>query len=112
MVTAVLASLAVILTQPPSSAPEASASQGSVVKVSVTCSFALLLLCAGAVPAPQAPRLQPGPPLRGTLAAEEMETFYDLSVEQGQLIDAQGTVTGFDAGNGRARGIKFDKVIR
>ena len=73
-----------------------------------------------------------------------METFYDLSVEKGQLVirhrrfgpvalthttgdtfagtlpvsqvvfrrDGQGTVTGFDAGNGRARGIKFDKVTR
>ena len=80
----------------------------------------------------------------GRYFSEEMETFYDLSVEKGQLVirhrrfgpvalthttgdtfsgtlpvsqvvfrrDAKGTVTGFDAGNGRARGIKFDKVIR
>ena len=80
----------------------------------------------------------------GRYFSEEMETFYDLSVEKGQLVirhrrfgpvalthttgdtfagtlpvsqvvfrrDGQGTVTGFDAGNGRARGIKFDKVTR
>lgn len=80
----------------------------------------------------------------GRYYSEELETFYDLSVEGGQLVirhrrfgpvalthtdgdtfsgtlpvtqvvfrrDGQGTVTGFAAGNGRARGIKFDKVIR
>lgn len=78
----------------------------------------------------------------GRYFSEEMETFYDLSVEGGQLVirhrrfgpvalthtngdtfsgtlpvsqvvfrrDAQGKVTGFDAGNGRARGILFKKV--
>ena len=80
----------------------------------------------------------------GRYFSEELETFYDLSVEGGQLVirhrrfgpvalthtsgdtfsgtlpvsqvvfrrDAQGNVTGFDAGNGRARGIVFKKVIR
>jgi hypothetical protein len=80
----------------------------------------------------------------GRFFSEEMETFYDLSVEGGQLVirhrrfgpvalthtsgdsfsatlpvsqvvfrrDAQGNVTGFEAGNGRARGIIFTKVVR
>jgi hypothetical protein len=80
----------------------------------------------------------------GRYFSEEMETFYDLSVEGGQLVirhrrfgpvalthtsgdtfsatlpvsqvvfqrDAQGNVTGFEAGNGRARGIVFKKVNR
>src|SRR5688572_237970 len=80
----------------------------------------------------------------GRYFSEELETFYDLSVEGGQLVirhrrfgpvalthtngdsfsgtlpvsqvvfqrDAQGNVTGFDAGNGRARGIVFKKVTR
>jgi CubicO group peptidase (beta-lactamase class C family) len=80
----------------------------------------------------------------GRYFSEELETFYDLSVEGGQLVirhrrfgpvalthtagdafsgpmpvtqvafrrDAQGNVTGFDAGNGRARGIVFAKVSR
>lgn len=80
----------------------------------------------------------------GRYFSEELETFYDLSVEGGQLVirhrrfgpvalthtsgdsfsgslpvtqvvfrrDAQGNVTGFDAGNGRARGIMFTKVSR
>ena len=78
----------------------------------------------------------------GRYFSEELETFYDLSVEGGQLVirhrrfgpvalthtngdsfsgtlpvsqvvfqrDAQGKVTGFEAGNGRARGIVFTKV--
>jgi hypothetical protein len=80
----------------------------------------------------------------GRFFSEEMETFYDMSVEGGQLVirhrrfgpvalthtsgdsfsatlpvssvvfkrDAQGNITGFDAGNGRARGIVFTKVNR
>jgi CubicO group peptidase (beta-lactamase class C family) len=80
----------------------------------------------------------------GRYFSEEMETFYDLSVEKGQLVirhrrfgpvtlthtsgdsfsatlpvsqvvfrrDANGNVTGFEAGNGRARGIMFMKVSR
>jgi CubicO group peptidase (beta-lactamase class C family) len=80
----------------------------------------------------------------GRYFSEELETFYDLSVEGGQLVirhrrfgpaalthtsgdtfsgtmpvsqvvfrrDAQGSVTGFEAGNGRARGILFTKVSR
>jgi CubicO group peptidase (beta-lactamase class C family) len=80
----------------------------------------------------------------GRYFSEELETFYDLSVEDGKLVirhrrfgpvalthtngdafsgtlpvsqvvfrrDAQGHVTGFDAGNGRARGITFMKVNR
>jgi CubicO group peptidase (beta-lactamase class C family) len=80
----------------------------------------------------------------GRYFSEELETFYDLSVEGGQLVirhrrfgpavlthtsgdtfsgtlpvslvvfrrDAQGNVTGFDAGNGRARDIVFRKVSR
>jgi CubicO group peptidase (beta-lactamase class C family) len=80
----------------------------------------------------------------GRYFSEELETFYDLSVEGGQLVirhrrfgpvplthtngdsfsgtlpvsqvvfrrDAQGNVTEFDAGNGRARGIVFKKVSR
>jgi hypothetical protein len=80
----------------------------------------------------------------GRYFSEELETFYDLSVEGGQLVirhrrfgpvtlthttgdrfsatmpvsqivfrrDAQGNVTAFDAGNGRARGIVFTKVSR
>ena len=80
----------------------------------------------------------------GRYFSEEMETFYDLSVEGGKLVirhrrfgpvalthtsgdtfsatlpvsqvvfrrDAQGSVTGFEAGNGRARGIVFEKVGR
>ena len=78
----------------------------------------------------------------GRYFSEELETFYDLSVEDGKLVirhrrfgpvalthtngdtfsgalpvtqvvfhrDAQGNVTGFDAGNGRARGILFRRV--
>ena len=80
----------------------------------------------------------------GRYFSEELETFYDLSVEGGQLVirhrrfgpvalthtsgdtfsgtlpvsqvvfrrDAQGNVTGFEAGNGRARDIVFKKVSR
>ena len=80
----------------------------------------------------------------GRYFSEELETFYDLSVEGGKLVirhrrfgpvelthtngdsfsgtlpvsqlvfrrDAQGNVTGFEAGNGRARGIMFTKVSR
>ena len=80
----------------------------------------------------------------GRYFSEELETFYDLSVEGGQLVirhrrfgpvalthtngdsfsatlpvsqvvfqrDAEGSVTGFEAGNGRARGIMFKKVSR
>jgi CubicO group peptidase (beta-lactamase class C family) len=80
----------------------------------------------------------------GRYFSEELETFYDLSVEGGQLVirhrrfgpavlthtsgdtfsgtlpvslvvfrrDAQRNVTGFDAGNGRARDIVFKKVSR
>ena len=80
----------------------------------------------------------------GRFFSEELETFYDLSVEGGQLVirhrrfgpvalthtsgdsfsatlpvsqvvfqrDAQGNITGFEAGNGRARGIMFKKVNR
>ena len=80
----------------------------------------------------------------GRYFSEELETFYDLSVEDGKLVirhrrfgpvplthtngdsfsgtlpvsqvvfrrDAEGKVTGFDAGNGRARGIVFTKVSR
>ena len=80
----------------------------------------------------------------GRYFSEEMETFYDLAVEDGKLVirhrrfgpavlthtsgdsfsgtlpvslvvfrrDAQGNVTGFEAGNGRARGIVFTKVSR
>ncbi len=80
----------------------------------------------------------------GRYFSEELETFYDLSVEDGKLVlrhrrfgpvalthtdgdkfsgtlpvtqvafhrDAEGNVTGFDAGNGRARGIVFKKVSR
>jgi hypothetical protein len=78
----------------------------------------------------------------GRYFSEELETFYNLSVEGGNLVirhrrfgpvalthtsgdsfsatlpvssvvfqrDAQGNVTGFEAGNGRARGIMFKKV--
>jgi hypothetical protein len=80
----------------------------------------------------------------GRYFSEELETFYDLSVEGGQLVirhrrfgpvtlthtngdsfsgalpvsqvvfnrDASGNVMGFEAGNGRARGIVFKKVSR
>jgi hypothetical protein len=80
----------------------------------------------------------------GRYFSEELETFYDLSVENGQLVirhrrfgpvalthttgdsfsatlpvsqvvfrrDDQGNVTGFEAGNGRARDIMFTKVSR
>jgi CubicO group peptidase (beta-lactamase class C family) len=80
----------------------------------------------------------------GRYFSEELETFYDLSVEDGKLVirhrrfgpvpltytsgdsfsatlpvssivfrrDAEGKVTGFEAGNGRARGIAFTKVGR
>jgi hypothetical protein len=80
----------------------------------------------------------------GRYFSEELETYYDLSVENGKLVirhrrfgpvalthtsgdsfsgtlpvsqvvfrrDAQGNVTGFEAGNGRARGIVFQKVSR
>jgi CubicO group peptidase (beta-lactamase class C family) len=80
----------------------------------------------------------------GRYFSEELETFYDLSVEGGQLVirhrrfgpvalthtsgdtfagtmpvsqvvfrrDAQGNVTGFGAGNGRARDITFARVSR
>jgi CubicO group peptidase (beta-lactamase class C family) len=78
----------------------------------------------------------------GRYFSEELETFYNLSVEGGQLVirhrrfgpaplthtsgdsfsgtlpvssvvfsrGADGTITGFEAGNGRARGIVFTKV--
>jgi hypothetical protein len=78
----------------------------------------------------------------GRYFSEELETFYELSVEGGNLVirhrrfgpvalthtsgdsfsgtlpvsqlvfkrDAQGNITGFEAGNGRARGIVFKKV--
>ncbi|MBK9153332.1 MAG: serine hydrolase [Chloracidobacterium sp.] len=80
----------------------------------------------------------------GRFFSEELETFYDLSVEDGKLVirhrrfgpvtlthtngdnfsgtlpvtqvafqrDSEGKVTGFEAGNGRARGIVFKKVSR
>lgn len=80
----------------------------------------------------------------GRYFSDELETFYELSVKDGQLVinhrrfgpvaltrtdgdtfsgslpvtqvvfrrDAQGRVTGFEAGNGRARGIVFQKVNR
>jgi CubicO group peptidase (beta-lactamase class C family) len=80
----------------------------------------------------------------GRYFSEELETFYDLSVEDGKLVirhrrfgpvplthtsgdsfsgtlpvssvvfrrDADGKVIGFEAGNGRARGIVFKKVSR
>ena len=80
----------------------------------------------------------------GRYFSEELETFYNMSVEDGKLVirhrrfgpvalthtsgdsfsatlpvssvvfqrDAQGNVTGFEAGNGRARGIVFKKVSR
>ena len=80
----------------------------------------------------------------GRFYSEELETFYDLSVEKDQLVihhqrfgpaalthtdgdsfsgtlpvsqvvfrrDAQGNITGFEAGNGRARDIVFVKVVR
>jgi CubicO group peptidase (beta-lactamase class C family) len=80
----------------------------------------------------------------GRYFSEELETFYNLSVEDGKLVirhrrfgpvaltytsgdsfsatlpvssvvfrrDAAGKVTGFEAGNGRARGIVFEKVDR
>lgn len=80
----------------------------------------------------------------GRYFSEELETFYDLSVEDGKLVirhrrfgpvplthtngdsfsgtlpvsqvvfrrNEQGNVTGFEAGNGRARGIVFTKVSR
>jgi hypothetical protein len=80
----------------------------------------------------------------GRYFSEELETFYNLSVEGGKLVirhrrfgpvplthtngdsfsgtlpvsqlvfsrDAEGKITGFEAGNGRARGIVFKKVTR
>lgn len=80
----------------------------------------------------------------GRYFSEELETFYDLSVEDGKLVirhrrfgpaqlthtaddsfsgtlpvnqvvfrrDESGKVIGFEAGNGRARGILFEKVVR
>jgi CubicO group peptidase (beta-lactamase class C family) len=80
----------------------------------------------------------------GRYFSEELETFYDLKVEEGRLVirhrrfgpptlthsegdsfsgtmpvtqvvfrrDDGGNVTGFEAGNGRARGILFEKVDR
>lgn len=80
----------------------------------------------------------------GRYFSEELETFYDLSAEDGKLVirhrrfgpvalthtngdtfsgtlpvtqltfrrDGQGGVTGFEAGNGRARGIVFTRVSR
>ena len=80
----------------------------------------------------------------GRYFSEELETFYNLSVEGGKLVirhrrfgpaalthtngdsfsgtlpvsqvvfkrDAQGNITEFEAGNGRARGIVFKKVSR
>lgn len=80
----------------------------------------------------------------GRYFSEELETYYDLSVEDDQLVirhrrfgpaaltwtdgdtfsgslpvttvefrrDASGNVTGFEAGNGRARGILFERVVR
>src|SRR5687768_16043088 len=80
----------------------------------------------------------------GRYLSDELETFYDLSVEDGKLVirhrrfgpvtlthtsgdsfsgplpvsqvvfcrDAQGNVTEFEAGNGRARGILFKKMSR
>jgi CubicO group peptidase (beta-lactamase class C family) len=80
----------------------------------------------------------------GRYFSNELEAFYDLTVENGRLVirhrrfgpvvltrikgdtfsgalpvtqvvfrrDDKGNVTGFDAGNGRARGILFEKVNR
>jgi CubicO group peptidase (beta-lactamase class C family) len=80
----------------------------------------------------------------GRFFSEELETFYNLSVEDGKLVirhrrfgpvtlthtsgdtfsgtlpvtqvvfsrDKEGNITGFEAGNGRARGIVFNKVSR
>lgn len=80
----------------------------------------------------------------GRYFSAELETFYNLTVEDGKLVirhrrfgpvaltytsgdsfsatlpvssvvfrrDASGNVTGFEAGNGRARGIIFEKVNR
>jgi hypothetical protein len=80
----------------------------------------------------------------GRYFSEELETFYDLTVEDGSLVirhrrfgpaklthtaddsfsgtlpvnqvvfrrDERGNITGFEAGNGRARGIWFEKVVR
>ena len=79
----------------------------------------------------------------GRYYSEELETFYDLAVKDGQLVinhrrftaslsrgegesftgtlpvsqlvfkrDAAGNITGFEAGNGRARGILFTKVSK
>lgn len=80
----------------------------------------------------------------GRYFSEELETFYELSVEGGQLVirhrrfgpaaltytgedtfsgtlpvtevvfrrDAEGNITGFDAGNSRARDIAFKKISR
>jgi CubicO group peptidase (beta-lactamase class C family) len=80
----------------------------------------------------------------GRYFSEELETYYDLSIEDERLVirhrrfgptplthtegdsfagtmpvsqvvfqrDARGNVTGFEAGNGRARGILFEKVSR
>jgi CubicO group peptidase (beta-lactamase class C family) len=80
----------------------------------------------------------------GRYFSAELETYYDLTVEEGQLVirhrrfgptplthtegdsfsgtmpvtlvvfrrDDRGNVTGFEAGNGRARGILFEKVSR
>jgi CubicO group peptidase (beta-lactamase class C family) len=80
----------------------------------------------------------------GRYFSEELETYYDVSVEEGRLVirhrrfgptplthtdgdsfsgtlpvtlvvfqrDDRGNVTGFEAGNGRARGILFERVGR
>jgi CubicO group peptidase (beta-lactamase class C family) len=80
----------------------------------------------------------------GRYFSAELETFYDLAVEEGRLVirhlrfgpvalthtegdsftgtlpvtsvvfqrDDRGNITGFEAGNGRARGILFEKVTR
>ena len=104
----------------------------------------------GTNPAAAAPRVTEAPPIAdlttfvGRYFSNELETFYELTVENGRLVirhrrfgpvaltrinadtfsgtlpvsqivfrrDAQGNVTGFDAGNGRARGIAFMKVNR
>jgi hypothetical protein len=80
----------------------------------------------------------------GRYFSAELETFYDLAVEEGRLVirhqrfgpvalthtegdsftgtlpvtsvvfqrDDRGNITGFEAANGRARGILFEKVTR
>src|SRR5688500_10119048 len=83
-------------TIPPSSAPEAAAFRGSVMKACLRCSFALLLLWVSGVHAQQGPRLQLGTPVRATLAAADT-LRYELTLPKSHFVAGRVDQDGVDA---------------